>query len=104
MVFVGVFCVAPQRCTDPCISILCSFSDFADPAGEIFQTLRCHVQTLDRVRAQVLRVDGKHKGPGVLPVFMHGWREGEKQEEDGRAFGGFHVKKLFLERIWEPKY
>lgn len=71
----ALICVCVRSCTHSCISILCSLSDLADPAGEIFQTVSCYVQSLDRMRREVLGVDSEHKGPGILSVFMHHCRD-----------------------------
>lgn len=43
--------------TDPSIGILRGLSDLADPAGQVLQRVGCHVQSLNRVRWQVLGVD-----------------------------------------------
>lgn len=73
---VRVFTVV-QYHTYPCISVLCSLSDLADPGVQVLQTVCCHIQGLNWVRREVLGVDREYVRSRVFPIFMNHWTETE---------------------------
>lgn len=85
-----VFLLVVKLRTDPCVGVLRGLPDLADPAGQVLQTVCCHVQGLNRVRGEVLGVDGEHEGPRVLPVFVNHWTERRRERVmgGGRTSGG----------------
>lgn len=49
--------------TDPRVCTLGCLSDPGDPAGQLLQAVGRNVQTLNRLRGEVLGVNGEHEGP-----------------------------------------
>lgn len=47
----------------PCVCVLRRLSDLRHPVDQLLQTVGGNIQTLNRVRGEVLGVDGEDKGP-----------------------------------------